>query len=329
MKNAAHPCPRPRVVVSNRIYPETLAALGRFADTEANSGPEPWSGDELLARCREADGLLAFMTDRIDGPFLECSPPLRIIACALKGADNFDLAAARQRNVAVSVVPDLLTEPTAELAIGLLIALGRNIVAGDRFVRAGGFRGWRPNLYGVGLAGAKVGLLGLGQVGRAVARRLAGFGCRLIGHEPAAPPPPEVLAVSFNELLSASDAIVLALPLTGQTRHLIGQEALAAIQPTALLVNVARGSLVDEAAVAEALEQERLGGYAADVFEMEDWALPDRPREISPRLLAHPRTVFTPHLGSAVAETRRAIEAAAVDALEAFFAGRPVPGRVV
>jgi phosphonate dehydrogenase len=293
-----------------------------------NPGPEPWPAAELCARAAEADGLLAFMTDHVDEAFLAACPRLRMIGCALKGADNFDLAACQRRGVVVSVVPDLLTAPTAELAVGLLICLGRHVRLGDALVRGGGFAGWRPILYGAGLEGATVGVLGFGRVGQAVAARLQGFGCRLLGHDAGTPAPPGVTATPIEELLPVADALVLGLPLTPATRHVLDAKRLASLPAHALVVNVARGSLVDEAAVATALEAGRLGGYAADVFAMEDWALPDRPREIPPALLAHPRTLFTPHLGSAVAQVREAIEMAAADSLAAFFAGVSVPGMV-
>lgn len=317
---------RPRVLATQPLHASVQARLRAFAELDMNSGPGPLPETELRRRAAEADGLLAFMTDHVDEAFLAAAPRLRLIACALKGADNFDLAACRRRGVAVSVVPDLLTAPTAELAVGLLIGLGRNLRHGDALVRGGAFQGWRPILYGAGLDGSTVGLLGLGRVGRAVAARLQGFGCRLIGHDPAAPPPPGVSAVDLRDLLPAVDALVLALPLTPATRHILDACALAALRPHAIVVNVARGSLVDEAAVADALHAGRLGGYAADVFAIEDWALAGRPRAIPAALLAHPRTLFTPHLGSAVARVREAIEMAAADALAAFFAGQPVPG---
>ncbi|NKC31083.1 NAD(P)-dependent oxidoreductase [Falsiroseomonas selenitidurans] len=323
------PAPTPRILVTQPLYGRVLQRLTDFATVEMNPGPEPWAAAELRARAAEADGLLTFMTDHLDEAFLAACPRLRMIGCALKGADNFDLDACRRRGVAVSVVPDLLTAPTAELAVGLLIGLGRNLRAGDALVRGGGFAGWRPILYGAGLDGATVGLLGFGRVGQAVAARLQGFGCRLVGHDAAAPPPPGVAALPLDALLPAADALVLALPLTPSTRHILDAARLAALPPHALVVNVARGSLVDEAAVAEALHAGRLGGYAADVFALEDWALPDRPRAIPPALLAHPRTLFTPHLGSAVAQVREAIEMSAAESLAAFFAGARVPGLVV
>ncbi len=322
------PAPLPRIVATQPLHERVLERLRAFATVEMNPGPEPWPAAELRARAAEADGLLAFMTDHVDEAFLAACPRLRMIGCALKGADNFDLAACQRRGVVVSVVPDLLTAPTAELAVGLLICLGRHVRLGDALVRGGGFAGWRPILYGAGLEGATVGVLGFGRVGQAVAARLQGFGCRLLGHDAGTPAPPGVTATPIEELLPVADALVLGLPLTPATRHVLDAKRLASLPAHALVVNVARGSLVDEAAVATALEAGRLGGYAADVFAMEDWALPDRPREIPPALLAHPRTLFTPHLGSAVAQVREAIEMAAADSLAAFFAGVSVPGMV-
>lgn len=319
---------RPKVVATNRLHDSVLRDLLAFAEVDMNPGPEPWSRETLIRRAADADALVAFMTDHVDDAFLQSCPRLRAIACALKGADNFDLAACRARGVAVSVVPDLLTAPTAELAVGLLIALGRNVLAGDALVRSGRFAGWRPVLYGAGLDGATVGIIGLGAVGRAIGVRLAGFGCRLVGHDPVREPPEGISAAPLEAVLAVADAVMLALPLSAATRHLIGPRTLPLLRPHALIVNVARGSLVDEAAVAEALEAGRLGGYAADVFAMEDWALPDRPRAIPARLLAHPRTLFTPHLGSAVASVRERIEAEAVRSLRAFFAGEAMPGRL-
>jgi phosphonate dehydrogenase len=318
----------PRVVVTQPLHTAVLQRLQEVAEVEMNRGPEPWPAPELRRRAAAAEALLAFMTDHVDDAFLAACPRLRLIACALKGADNFDLAACHRRGVAVSVVPDLLTAPTAELAVGLLIALGRHVRHGDELVRAGSFAGWRPILYGAGLDGATVGVLGFGRVGQAIAARLRAFGCRIVGHDPAAPAPPGVEPMPLDAVLPAADALLLALPLSPATRRILDARRIAMLPPHALVVNVARGSLVDEEAVGAALQAGRLGGYAADVFAMEDWALPDRPRAIPPALLDHPRTLFTPHLGSAVAKVREAIERAAVEAIAAFFAGAPVPGLV-
>jgi phosphonate dehydrogenase len=311
---------RPVILATARIFPETRAALEPLGEVVANEGDAPWPEPERRARAARADAMMAFMPDLVDAAFLATAPRLRVVACALKGADNIDLQACRARGVAVSLVPDLLTAPTAELAVGLAIGLGRHVLAGDAMVRGGGFAGWRPVLYGQGLDGAHVAVLGLGALGAAICARLLPFGCRLMGVDPARPAPPGVEAMVLEQALPQADMVVAALPLTAGTRHLLDAAALALLPPHALLVNVGRGSTVREAAVADALAAGRLGGYAADVFELEDWALDARPRAIDPRLLAHPRTLFTPHLGSAVAQVRRAIEARAatniIDVLE-------------
>ena len=310
-----------RILVTARIFPETRAALDTLGAVVANEAIEPWSAAEIRDRAAGCTAMLAFMTDRVDAALLDAAPSLRLIACALKGYDNIDVEACRARGVAVSIVPDLLTAPTAELAIGLLIGLGRHIASGDALVRGGGFAGWRPVLYGQGLDGARVAILGLGALGSAIAARLAPFGCRLVGVDPMRDAP-GVLRMPLAPALEAADAVIAALPLTPSTRHFLDAESLALLPRHALLVNIGRGSTVCEAAVLAALEAGRLGGYAADVFESEDWALPDRPPDIDPALRAHPRTLFTPHLGSAVERVRRAIEMRAVANIEDHLAGR-------
>jgi phosphonate dehydrogenase len=286
----------------------------------ANQTPSSLGRGELLSRCRDADALLAFMPDHIDRDLLQHSHRLRIVAGAFKGYDNIDVAACTARGVWVSYVEDLLTVPTADLAVGLLLALDRHLLAGDRHVRSGGHRGWRPELYGGGLAGRQVGIVGMGAVGRAVAHRLRAFGAKSAYTDPnplTALDELEASArpVSLETLLARSTAVVLTAPLTQKTRHLIGKTALQQLPEGALLVNVARGSLVDEDAVADSLTAGHLGGYAADVFAFEDWSEQDRPREIPPDLLTHDRTVFTPHLGSAVSDVRRRIEIAAAQSI--------------
>jgi len=319
---------RPVILATARIFPETRALLAALGEVVDNEGSEPWPEEERRARAAPAEAMMAFMTDRVDAGFLAAAPRLRILACALKGADNIDLEACRARGVAVSLVPDLLTAPTAELAIGLAIGLGRHLREGDALVRSGGFAGWRPVLYGQGLEGTTVAVLGLGALGAAICARLLPFGCRVLGVDPARAAPAGVAAATLEAALAEADLVIAALPLTRATRHLLDAPALALLRPGALLVNVGRGSTVREAAVAEALASGRLGGYAADVFELEDWALEARPREIDARLLAHPRTLFTPHLGSAVEAARRAIEARAAANIADVLSGREARDRV-
>ncbi|HKU98851.1 MAG TPA: phosphonate dehydrogenase [Vineibacter sp.] len=303
----------PHIVISSRVHAEVIDALSRAGTVVGNQTDNALTQDELLRRCRDASALMAFMPERIDDAFLAACPRLRIVACALKGYDNFDVAACSRHGVWLTIVPDLLTAPTAELTIGLMIALARNVLPGDRLVRSGRFQGWRPILYGRGIDGSTVGLLGAGAVGKAVARRLAGFRARLL-YADATPLTPDqeddlrLQRVTPDELSRLSDFVVLCLPLSERTRHLVDRGFLARLKPSAFLINTARGSLVDEDAVADALAAGTLAGYAADVFAMEDWALADRPDDVPDRLRsAIDRTVLTPHLGSAVDDVRRSI----------------------
>jgi phosphonate dehydrogenase len=318
----------PRVVVTNPVFPETRALLEQSATVVVNEVLEPWPYEEVRQRCRDAAGLLAFMTDRIDAAFLAACPKLRVIGAALKGCDNIDVEAATNAGVWLTIVPDLLTVPTAELAIGLILSLGRNIVAGDLGIKKNGFHGWRAQLYGAGLAGATVGIVGFGLVGRAIAERLVGFQCQLLAYDQSASEAltkswPYVTMASFEAVIANSDYVVLALPLTAGTRHIVNFEAIAGMKPGARLVNPARGSLVDESAVADAIARGHLSGYAADVFECEDWALKDRPSRIDPRLTTSlAPTVFTPHIGSGVTNVRREIEFSAARGIIDVLAGR-------
>jgi phosphonate dehydrogenase len=328
------PAVRPRVVVTQWIHPEAARVLAEFCETVLNDSRAALPGPELLARCRDAQGLMAFMPDRVDEAFLAGCPGLQVVAAALKGYDNFDVEAMRRRGIAFCIQEDLLTAPTAELALALMLGLGRHLLEGDAHVRGGAFRGWQPRFYGIGLEGSRVGLLGMGRLGRALAARLKPMGCRVQYCDPRPLSAREeqelgAAAAGFEDLVRTADYLVVLLPLTAQTRGLLGRETLARLKPGCLLVNVSRGGVVDEEAVAGLLEQGSLGGYAADVFAMEDWALPGRPSSIPGQLLdQRARTLFTPHLGSAVASVRLAIELKAAQQLRAWFRGDVPDGRV-
>jgi phosphonate dehydrogenase len=315
-----------KIVVTNRVFPETRALLEAHAQLVVNQDETPWSPERLHEHCRDAFGLMAFMTDSIDADFLAACPQLRVIGAALKGYDNIDVEACTRAGVTVTIVPDLLTVPTAELAIGLMLSLGRNILGGDTAIRKGGFAGWRPTLYGAGLDGATVGILGFGLVGQAIAERLVPFRCRILAADAATQSEGDSSHIAFADMesvIAEADWLVLALPLTDATKHIIGRAAIARMKPGSRIVNPARGSLVDEAAIADALETGHLAGYAADVFECEDWARDGRPGEIEPRLLGNAaRTVLTPHIGSAVVDVRRNIELSAARGIIDVLAGR-------
>lgn len=319
----------PTVVITHRVHDATLALLSPHCQLITNQSVATLPREEVLARLQRADAMMAFMPDRVDAALLDACPRLKVVAGALKGFDNFDVAACSERGVWLTFVPDLLTVPTAELAVGLTIGLIRHVRPADQRVRSGDFRGWLPEFYGLGIDGSRIGILGMGAIGKAIAQRLHGWGATMLytDQSRAASADEERFGLCWRDLetlLAEAQILLLALPLTPETLHLINAERLALCRPGAFLVNPCRGSVVDERAVLAALRSGRLGGYAADVFEMEDWARPDRPDGIEPALLIEPRTLFTPHLGSAVREVRQAIErCAAHNILQALAGERP------
>ncbi|HJX57634.1 MAG TPA: NAD(P)-dependent oxidoreductase, partial [Thiobacillus sp.] len=264
---------KPKVVLTHRVHREVIELLAAHAEVIPNSTSETLARDEILRRAQDAAAIMTFMPDRVDEAFLRACPQLRVVGCALKGYDNYDVEACTRHGVWITNVPDLLTIPTAELTIGLLIGLTRNLLAGDRFVRSGEFNGWRPVLYGRGLTGRTLGLIGMGAVGQAIAARLQGYELNLLYDDPR-PLAPELetrwqlTRVSRDALLRQSDFVVPMVPYRPDTLHLIDAQALATMQDGAYLINACRGSVVDEEAVADALASGKLAGYAADVFEM-------------------------------------------------------------
>jgi phosphonate dehydrogenase len=317
-----------QVVVTHWVHPEVVSYLARFAEPRVPSAAEGvWPGARVAELAATADGLITCMADTVDDGFLARCPRLRVISATLKGYDNFDAEACTRRGVWLTILPDLLTVPTAELAVALILGLARQLGPADRYVRSGQFTGWRPQFYGTGLAGATVGIAGLGQVGQAAAARLRAFGSRIVYYDqrpldPALAGELAATRLDLAGLLAASDIVLMLLPLGSDTVRLVDAAALARMRPGAYLVNVGRGSVVDEQAVLAALQAGRLGGYAADVFAMEDWALPGHPAQIPPGLLSHPRTLFTPHLGSAVDSVRRDMSLAAARQVEQALRGQ-------
>jgi lactate dehydrogenase-like 2-hydroxyacid dehydrogenase len=296
-----------------------VAALGRPVVT----GPEqPPGRAELLRDVAGAAALVCTLTERVDAAVLDAAGPgLRVVANVAVGYDNVDVAAARARGVVVTNTPGVLDDATADLAMGLVLAAARRIPEGDRFLRRGTPWEWGPRMMtGLDLsAGATLGIVGYGRIGRAVARRARGFGMRLL----ATPSRSRVYDADadgirfaeLDDLLAASDVVSLHVPLTEATRHLVDAAALARMKPTALLVNTARGGIVDTDALVEALRAGRIAGAALDVFE-------DEPH-VDPRLLELEQVVLTPHLGSAGAATRSAMCGLAVRNAAAVLAGQP------
>jgi glyoxylate reductase len=301
-----------RVFVTRALPFPALDRLRAAHEVDEWPGDMPPSHDDLHAHAREADGLLTLVTDRVDAAVIDAAPRLRAIANMAVGTDNIDLEAARARAIPVGNTPDVLTDATADLAFALLLALARRIVPGAAMVRAGEWRTWEPARdLGADLAGATLGVVGWGRIGQAVARRAAGFGMEVVHSSRSSGMP-------LDELLATADFVSLHTPLTPQTRGLIDAAALKRMKPTALLVNTARGGVVDQDALRAALLDGEIAGAALDVTDPEP--LPaDHP------LLDAPNLLVVPHVGSATVRTRAKMAAMAVENLLAALDGRPMP----
>lgn len=323
-----------KVVITHWIHQEVLDFLEDHFEVIPNDTKDTLPREQIIKRASEAQSIMVFMPDCVDDDFLAACPHLKIVSAALKGFDNIDVESCTRRGIMLTIVPDLLTMPTADLTLGLLLGLTRRILEGDRFVRSGAFKGWRPRLYGAGLAGRCVGIVGMGAVGQAVSKRLRAFDAKVVYFDqtqlsPSTEADLNANRLSLYELCSVSDFVILCLPLNPETKHLINSETMDTMKHGAYLVNTGRGSVVDEQAVARALETGHLAGYAADVFEMEDWARSDRPTSISKRLLdMSDKTLFTPHLGSAVDEVRKEIAMEAARNMVQAFTGEIPDGAV-
>jgi glyoxylate reductase len=313
-----------RIFVTRAIPEASLARLASAlpdARVELNAEDRTLEPAELLARARSADALLCTLADAIDRPLLEAlAPPLRIVSTFAVGYENIDCEAARRLGVRVTHTPGVLTEATAEIAVALILACARRVAEGDRITRAGRFHGWSP-LWGRGhgVHGKTLGIIGAGRIGRRVAEILRrGFECQILvcSRSPHPEWERELAArqVALEELLARSDFVSLHCPLTPGTRHLIDREALARMRPSACLVNTARGAVVNEAALVEALRAGRIAAAGLDVYEREP--------QLAPGLAECENAVLLPHLGSATFEAREAMGRLAVDAIVAVLSGR-------
>ncbi|WP_300493826.1 phosphonate dehydrogenase [uncultured Methylophaga sp.] len=309
---------KPKLVITHKVHDEVLEMLAPHCDLITNQTTFSLSRNDTIQLAQDADALMVFMPDRVDADFLKACPKLKVIGAALKGYDNFDVEACTDNNVWLSFVPDLLTVPTAELTIGLMVGLIRHIRAADEHVRSGYFKGWRPQFYGLGVEGSNIAIIGMGAIGQAIAQRLSGWDAKLIftDQQPLTTEQQAALQLEFlslDDALAQADIVIMALPLNSETQHLINEQRLQQMQPGSFLINPCRGSVVDETAILRMLNSGHLAGYASDVFEMEDWARNDRPNEIDENLLAHPNTLFTAHIGSAVSNVRLSIEKRAAE----------------
>jgi len=293
-------------------------ALDRLrAEHDVDVWPErlPPPREELVRRAPELDGLLSLLTDPVDADLIAAAARLRAISNYAVGVDNVDVDAASARGIPVGNTPDVLTDSTADLAVALMLGIGRRLVDGDAYVRRGEWSTWQPDLLlGRDLHGSTVGIVGFGRIGQAVARRLAGFGCELLHTSRSG-------GVALEELLERSDFVSIHTPLTPDTRGLVDAAALERMKPTAYLVNTARGPVVDSAALVDALEAGAIAGAALDVTDPEP-LLADHP------LLDVPNLLVLPHLGSATHATRERMADMAVDNLLAGLRGEAMPHQV-
>jgi len=312
---------RPKILISNYLLDDAVKLARSRAEVDYHVGEDPLPRAELIARLKDKDGLVCQINDVVDDEVLGSAPRLQIVANVAVGYNNIDLAAARRRGIVVTNTPDVLTDTTADFAWALLMATARRVVEGDRFVRAGKWHKWEfMRLLGGDVYGKTLGVIGFGRIGRAVARRGLGFGMRVLYHDtvPAEPAVERELNATYADkatLLRESDFVTLHCLLTPETRHLIDAAALRAMKNTAYLINAARGPIVDEAALVQALAGRWIAGAGLDVFEEEP--------KVHPGLLSLDNVVLAPHIGSASEGTRLKMATLAVNNCLAVLEGQP------
>lgn len=316
----------PRILIARRLPEAAMNLLAGQAQLDVHEGETPLTKTELMARLADKQALVCQLTQAVDAEVLAAGPELCVVATVAVGYDNIDVVAATRRRIAVTNTPGVLDETVADFTWGLLLAAARRVVEGDAWVRSGAWRGWDLFLLlGSDVHGKTLGLYGFGRVGRAVAARARGFRMRTLyyGRQRAPAEVESELAARWVEresLLRESDFLSLHVPLLPETRHAIGRAELALMKPTAILINTARGPVVDEAALAEVLAARGIAGAALDVFEEEP--------KIHPGLLGLQNVVLAPHLGSASVETRTRMGVMAVENVLAVLAGRRPPNLV-
>ncbi len=313
---------RPSVLVCRRIFPEVLDRLREHFEVEANDADDVWSRDELIARLQGKAGVFVTGTQPVDAALLAACPQLRAVCSMAVGYNNIDVPACTARGVLVSNAPDVLTETTADFGFALMMATARRITESEHFLRRGEWTKWSVDLFaGADVHGATLGILGMGRIGRAIARRGAhGFGMPVIYHnrsrlDAAVEADLGARYVGKEALLAEADHLVIVVPYSAESHHLVGAAELARMKPGATLTNIARGGIVDDAALAQALRSGTIAAAGLDVFEGEPTVHPD--------LLALRNVVLTPHIASASLPTRKAMAHLAADNLIAALGGRP------
>ena len=309
---------KPKILVARAVFPEVIERLSAHFDIESNQTDETWSKAQLTEKLRDKQGAFTTGTDRIDGEVLAACPELKVCANMAVGYNNFDLDAMTARGVLGTNTPDVLTETTADFGFALMMATARRMTESEHYLRAGKWTKWSYDMFaGSDIHGATLGILGMGRIGQGIARRGAhGFGMKVIYHnrsrlDAATEAECKASYVSKEELLRTADHLVLVLPYSAAAHHTIGAAELAQMKPTATLVNIARGGIVDDAALAVALREKRIAAAGLDVFEGEP--------QVHPDLLTVSNVVLTPHIASASVPTRLAMANLAADNLIEFF----------
>ncbi len=314
---------RPRILITGRLPEEVLKVLKQRFKVEANREDRPMERDRVLKALADKEGLISLVGDSIDAELLDHAPRLRMIAQMAVGYDNIDLAAATARGIPVSNTPDVLTDATADLTFALILALSRRIVELDAVVRRGEFKYWAPMLFlGRDVTGKTLGIIGFGRIGQAVAQRAGGFRMRVLYSDPRrvdAGRERELNAekVDLGRLLREADFVCVHASLGEETRHLVGSAELALMKPTAYLINAARGPVVDEKALVQALRSGIIAGAGLDVYENEP--------SLEPVLVELENVVLLPHVGSATLETRTKMASVAAENLRAGLEGGVPP----
>jgi glyoxylate/hydroxypyruvate/2-ketogluconate reductase len=312
---------KPKILVARAVFPAIIELLEQHFEVEANQADETWSKAQLAERLRDKDGAFTTGGDRIDAEVLAGCPKLKICANMAVGYNNFDIDAMTAAGVLATNAPDVLTETTADFGFALMIATARRVTESEHYLRAGKWTKWSYDMFaGSDIHGATLGVLGMGRIGQGIAKRGAhGFGMKVIYHNrsrlsAALEAECKASYVSKEDLLRTADHLVLVLPYSPESHHTIGAAELALMKPTATLVNIARGGIVDDAALSAALRDKRIAAAGLDVFEGEP--------KVHPDLLTVPNVVLTPHIASASLPTRLAMARLAADNLIAFFEGK-------
>lgn len=309
---------KPKVLISRAVFPEVIDRLALHCEVESNQSDKLWEAEEFIARLQGKQGVFTTGGERVDAVVLAACPDLKICANMAVGFNNFDLDAMTKAGVLGTNAPDVLTETTADFGFALLMATARRMAESEHFLRAGLWTRWRYDMFaGSEIHGTTLGILGMGRIGQGIAKRGAhGFGMKVVYHnrsrlDSATEDQCQARYVSKEELLQSADHLILVLPYSATAHHAIGAAELAMMKPTATLVNIARGGIVDDAALAVALREKRIAAAGLDVFEGEP--------QVHPDLLTIPNVVLTPHIASATMATRLAMANLAADNLIRFL----------